>query len=226
MNTKFFLKWAMILFAIPLFLANVFVFAMNTVFAQNNPNIQNTPTVSVAQSQNVQTIKSQTPAKTQGLSGNQSSGSGEGYESENFKIEQIQFGEDTTIPIDNSENLPLQISDVLSNAFINSDGTDAQITISWKTNKLAISQVESAESLEQSPEVVFSEKNYGFNHSVVLTGLNLSSTYFFRIKCVDQWGNQTESDYYGVYTGTESESVFELIGKNLQDIFGWALKKQ
>ena len=104
------------------------------------------------------------------------------------------------------------------------DGKQAEILISWKTNKLATSEIEYSKSDVKIPKVL-EEKNYGFNHSVVLTKLDLGTTYVYRIKSRDRWGNEISSERFGIYSGSKMVSVFDLIIKAADETFSWAIKK-
>ena len=60
---------------------------------------------------------------------------------------------------------------------------------------------------------------------MIIGGLEPATAYVYSIKARDRWGNETNSDYYAVYTGSKMVSVFELIVKALEETFGWAVKK-
>ena len=143
--------------------------------------------------------------------------------SENFKLKEISFG-GVLVASANGENLPPEISEVKSEIFMTRDGKQAEILISWKTNKLATSEIEYSKSDVKIPKVL-EEKNYGFNHSVVLTKLDLGTTYVYRIKSRDRWGNEISSERFGIYSGSKMVSVFDLIIKAADETFSWAIKK-
>lgn len=142
--------------------------------------------------------------------------------SENFQMKEISFG-GVLVASANSQNVSLEISDVKSENFMSKDG-NAQTLITWKTNKLAISDIEYSRREIDSP-INLNEKYYGFNHSVVLSKLELGTSYVYQINCKDQWGNENSSEKFGLFTGTKALSVFELIVKALTETFGWAMKK-
>lgn len=144
-------------------------------------------------------------------------------ESENYKIKSLAFGGDTVSLADSEKTLPLEIYDIKSESFIEKNNNEAKIVVSWKTNKLAISQVEYSRNGGKNPKVV-REAGYGFNHSAVLSGLEQATAYVYSVKCRDRWGNEAVSGLYGAYTGSKIISVFELIGKAAGDIFGWTMK--
>ena len=143
--------------------------------------------------------------------------------SENFKMREISFG-GVLVASANGENLPIEISDMKSEIFMTKDGKQAEILISWKTNKLATSEVEYSKSDVKNPKVL-EENNYGFNHSVLLAKLDLGTTYVYRIKTKDRWGNEIASERFGIYSGSKLVSVFDLIIKAVDETFSWAIKK-
>ncbi|MEI9966637.1 MAG: hypothetical protein WDN67_03295 [Candidatus Moraniibacteriota bacterium] len=70
-----------------------------------------------------------------------------------------------------------------------------------------------------------SESDYSFNHTVVLSDLDVASTYVYAITSEDRSGGQSTSDSYAVYTGTKSVSLFDLIADAIGQVFGWAIAK-
>lgn len=148
----------------------------------------------------------------------------QGLGSENYKIEQIRFGGDTSITVDDSESLPVEIYNVKNEPFSNRKGDESRVVITWRSNKLTSAEIEYAKSSGQNPKTV-SEGGFAFSHSVVLSDLEQGSAYLYRIKSKDRWGNANTSEYFGVYTGSKAVSIFEMIGKAFNDIFGWAVNK-
>ena len=144
--------------------------------------------------------------------------------SENYKISQIKFGGDAFFLSSSSENIPLEIYDTRSETVSSKDGEEHKLMIVWKTNKLATSEVEYSESSGQNPKTV-ERSDYGFDHSAILSDLEPATAYVYRIKAQDRWGNESASDYFGAYTGKKADSVFELVVKAIEEVFGWAMKK-
>lgn len=142
--------------------------------------------------------------------------------SENFKLKEISFG-GVLLASANGENLPLEIYDDKSDNFLSRDGKQSQVLISWKTNKLAVSEITYSKN-NSGNEKTLVEKSYGFNHSVVLSKLDLASTYVYKIKTKDRWGNEMSSERFGVYTGSKMVSVFDMIMKAVDETFSWAVK--
>lgn len=144
--------------------------------------------------------------------------------SENYKIAEVRFGGDVAIFTTGNQNLKLQILDVRSESFMDNKKSEAKLVISWRTNKLAISEIEYSKNSGQNPKKI-KERDYSFDHSAILSGLDPSTTYIYSIKTTDRWGNAENSGYFAAYTGAKIISVFELIAKAMNDTFGWAVQK-
>ena len=144
--------------------------------------------------------------------------------SENYKVSQIKFGGDAIFLSSSFENIPLEIYDARSETVSSKDGEEHKLMIVWKTNKLATSEIEYSESNGQNPMIV-KRSDYGFDHSAILSDLDSATAYVYRIKAKDRWGNKIASDYFGAYTGKKADSVFELVVKAIEEVFGWAMKK-
>jgi hypothetical protein len=138
--------------------------------------------------------------------------------SENYKIKQITFGGEIAVASGNNTD-NLQVSDVRSELLMTKDQKDYRFLVTWKTNKLATSEI--IYSKVGSGDKSLKEKGFGLSHSVVLSQLELSSAYTYVIKTTDQWGNTVTSDRYAMYTSTRALSVFDLIAKEFSDMFGW-----
>jgi len=156
--------------------------------------------------------------------------------SENFKMKQMIIGEESLISDVNDDGLNLEISEIKSENFINnknssssgvSQGNENQevnLVISWRTNKLSMSQLTYSKSGGQNPKTI-KEQGYGFNHTAIVSGLEPKTSYVYSIKCADRWGNEKASDNFGIYTPSTPTSVFTLISNAMSDVFGWAIKK-
>ncbi len=144
--------------------------------------------------------------------------------SENYQIKQVTFGGDITIPLDDSQNRNLQIEDVISELLTTRDQEDVKLVVSWKTNKPAISTIDYGKDLNSSKETV-KEDSYGFAHSVVLSGLDYSSAYSYRIKANDRWNNEFDSKEFAFYTGAPKVSLVDLLFGAFSDVFSWAIEK-
>ncbi len=160
-----------------------------------------------------------------GEENNQASGAATGIvlASENYKIQNINIGGDIMI-LGNGENLPLAISDIKSESFIVGKKEEVKLVISWKTNKMSVSEISYSKSSGQNLKTL-QENSYGFNHSVIISELEPRTSYIYRIKCKDRWSNAETTGYFGIYTASKSISVFDLISNALGDVFSWAIKK-
>lgn len=151
-------------------------------------------------------------------------GNGVTLASQNYRIDDINIGGGVMI-LANQSNVPLAISNIHSESFLTGkQNNEVDLVISWSTNKEALSQVDYSKNGGQNPKLA-TEDSYGFNHSVVLTGLTPGTSYVYKIKATDRWGNAVSSDNYGVYTASQPVSVFDLISNAVGQIFGWAIKK-
>lgn len=144
--------------------------------------------------------------------------------SENFKIKQITFGGEGSL-IDESENISPEIQNAHGETFMNKKQDEVKLMITWATNKLALSEVEYSQIGGQNPRTL-KENNYGFNHGVIIPGMEVGKAYVYKIKIRDRWGNEADSGYYSTYGGSKTVSVFELISQEFNEMFGWAVKSR
>lgn len=146
--------------------------------------------------------------------------------SENFGIREIQFGGGVSLLARDYENSQLAITDVRSEIISakTKNTEEIKMLIYWKTNKLAISDLEYSKMNGNNPRSS-KEDNFGYNHSVVLSGLEPGTAYTYVIKSQDRWGNEVSSERYSAYTGARYVSVFDLIVNSIRDVFSWAIKK-
>jgi len=143
--------------------------------------------------------------------------------SENFRINDINVGGDILV-LENGENSPMEIYNVKSESFVTNKKDEVKLVVSWKTNKMGNSQISySKNNVQKGKEI--KEDSYGFNHSVVISDLEPRTSYVYQIKCQDRWGNEVESNNFGIYTASKPVSIFDLIANAIGEVFGWALKK-
>jgi hypothetical protein len=149
--------------------------------------------------------------------------------SENFKAQNVSMG--TGIVLASAEeNAPLEISNIKSESFITGKKNNAnsqeevKLVVSWKTNKLAMSELDFSKNNGQDPKVL-KEQSFGFNHAVVLTQIDPRTSYVYQVKGQDHWGAESVSDFYGIFTASKPVSIFDLISDQINQIFGWAIKK-
>ncbi|HEX8974544.1 MAG TPA: hypothetical protein VF817_03605 [Patescibacteria group bacterium] len=142
--------------------------------------------------------------------------------SEHYQIRDLSFGSGTVVLAGDSESAPLQINSVHSETLTSRDGNSIKVLVTWKTNKMAASEVSYTKGTASK---TLKEGGYGFEHALILATLEQASRYTFSIKATDRWGNQVTSESYSVYTGNKPVSVFKLISGEFDEIFSWALKK-
>ena len=75
-----------------------------------------------------------------------------------------------------------------------SNPTDISATITWETDEVTTSQVEYWTTSDEEPTPTPLDEELTTSHSVRLTGLESSTTYYFRIKSADGSGNEATSD--------------------------------
>lgn len=128
------------------------------------------------------------------------------------KNQAIYEGEFTTLP--ETTAVALLISEITT-----SNLTDASITISWKTNSPASSQVEYGISETYGDTTPYVE-SLTTEHSVTLTGLQPDMTYHFRVISKDAAGNEVVSEDRTFTTGSTVSVTAEVapeVGKRAPD---------
>lgn len=145
-------------------------------------------------------------------------------ESENYKIKQITFGGSAVAAADNTKDLAVEIANLESEGLLSQDNQEAKLLISWETNKEVLSTVEYSLNDGQNAKKAV-EGKYGVAHRLILSGLDPGAVYLYRIKSRDRWGREFVSEYFSVFSGSPAVSVFDLISKSMNELFGWAIKK-
>lgn len=146
------------------------------------------------------------------------------YQSENFRVGDIAIGGEAEFLLTEDTPEPIEISAIRGEAFTEKNKQEVKLVLSWKTNKLAKSEIAYSKGVGQAKKTV-SEDDYGLNHSLVIPGLDQASTYVYTIASQDRFGNEIISDPHAVYTGSRTVSLFDLIADAVGDVFGWAVKK-
>jgi len=147
------------------------------------------------------------------------------YQSENFRVGDIAIGGEAEFLLTEDTPDPIAISSIRGEAFTEKNKPEVKLVLSWKTNKLAKSQVAYSKGVGQ-PEKSVGEEDYSLNHSLIISGLEQASMYVYTIVSQDRFGNETTSDPHAVYTGARTASLFDLIAGAIGDIFGWAVNKE
>ncbi|MDD5071215.1 MAG: fibronectin type III domain-containing protein [Patescibacteria group bacterium] len=127
------------------------------------------------------------------------------------------------------DDLPPIIYQVQTSSAI-SPGKDIKIQtiISWLTNEPSTTRVYYQAGIA-SPEEAMAEAtnldaNYSKKHVAVITKFEPGKIYSFRVESIDSGGNVSMSKIYTILTPRQSESVFQVIMKNVEDVFGWVGK--
>lgn len=146
------------------------------------------------------------------------------YRSENFRVGDIAIGGEAEFLLTEDTPDPIEITSIRGEAFTEKNKQEVKLVLSWKTNKLAKSEVDYSKGAGQAKKTV-DEEDYSLNHSLIIPGLEQASTYVYTIVSQDRFGNETTSDPHAVYTGSRTVSLFDLIAGAVGDVFGWAVKK-
>ncbi len=124
------------------------------------------------------------------------------------------------------DDLPPQITNVQTESAL-SQGKQlkVQTIVSWQTNEPTVGQVQYVKGVvtddKEFPDKTALETTYSRKHVAVVTKFDSGTVYTFRITATDSSGNKTTSKVYTILTPKQKESVFQLILKNFEDIFGW-----
>lgn len=104
---------------------------------------------------------------------------------------------------------------------ISSNDGKAQLIVTWDSDELATSQVEfglgSGNTYSQKSQA---DSNLTRNHTVIISGLISSQVYHLRAVSADSANNVTYSMDTATIAPKENKSAFDLVVKNLLDIFG------
>lgn len=145
------------------------------------------------------------------------------YKSENFSMEKISIGGSDANIYEDEDAANFEITGVRSDWINPGDAKELKLLIVWKTSKLAKSRV--VYSSSASDAKTLSEDGFGFTHAVVIANLEVAKRYSYKIMVDDKWGNKIESGEFSAYMSVKKDSVFDLISKEVDKMFGWALKK-
>ncbi len=104
-----------------------------------------------------------------------------------------------------------------------SDGTKAQIVVSWRTDEPATSQVEYGEGVSSDSYSSKTQEDLSFAnaHVVVISNLDPSKTYHLRAMSKDAAGNIGGSEDNAVITQKSKQSALNLIIQAFQKAFSW-----
>jgi hypothetical protein len=144
-------------------------------------------------------------------------------QSENYSIREITFGGYEIDMSGEAKNTPLVISDVKSETMVSKDGKQTRLLFSWKTSKLATSEVTYAKN-DGPIKSTLSEQGPGLYHALILN-FEPSTRYTYFITASDHWGNAATSDKFSAYTSTKSDNVVDMITEQFKQMFSWIKMK-
>jgi hypothetical protein len=151
--------------------------------------------------------------------------SGKFYSSEDYQITQLAIkGEGGIESSSENETTALEITDVRSEVYSLKDKDETKALVSWKTNKSATSEMAYEKKAEKTEKKI-KDNGYSLNHSAIIENLSADSIYGFKIKNIDKWGNEKESEEYVFYTGAPNVSLVDVLESATTKLFGWAIKK-
>ncbi len=157
-------------------------------------------------------------------SDSQTSASSAEYQSENFRVGDIAIGGEAQFLMNEDTPEPLSITSIRGEAFTEKNKQEVKLVVSWRTNKLAQSEIAYSKGVGQAKKTI-EEEDYSLNHSVIIPGLDQASTYVYEITSKDRFGGVSTSESHAVYTGSRTVSLFDLIANAVSEVFGWAVKK-
>ena len=140
-------------------------------------------------------------------------------QSESYALREITFGGYEVNMSGESKNIPLEISDIRGETVLSKDGKNTRMLFSWKTNKLATSEVTYAKN-DGPIKNTFKEQGPGLAHALILN-FDPSTRYTYYITAEDHWGNKVTSDKFSAYTSIKNDNIIDLIAQQFKEIFGW-----
>lgn len=140
-------------------------------------------------------------------------------QSENYALREITFGGYEIDMSGEAKNIPLQITDVKGETMVSKDGKNTSLLFSWKTNKLATSEVTYAKN-DGPIKNTLSEQGPGLSHALILN-FEPATRYTYYITAKDHWGNTATSEKFSAYTSIKSDNVVDLIAQQFKQIFSW-----
>ena len=144
--------------------------------------------------------------------------------SQNYRLGFLSVGGDNRAYLANAEDKKLAVSSVGYKTVIDENRENTGAIIKWKTNKPSRGEILYRKNSDTEFRSI-KESSFGWEHTIVLEKLGYASTYVFLINAKDRWGNETKSENYALYSGSNSPSLFDLLASAFGDMFGWAMKK-
>ena len=102
----------------------------------------------------------------------------------------------------------------------------SRVTISWKTDEPASGEIEYDSGIAGKTyrKKIKAEGEFTTDHVAVITDLLPSAPYHFRVIAKDPAGNTSESNDETVISGETVSSIFNIVMKTLNNLFGWISK--
>ena len=126
------------------------------------------------------------------------------------------------------DNLPPVIYQVQTDSALSpGKESNVQTIISWLTNELASGKVFYQKGVggeEGTWEQVYYDPAFTNKHVAVITKFSPGTVYRFKLESTDSGGNISNSKIFTVLTPRQKETVFQVIMKNFEDVFGWTNK--
>jgi hypothetical protein len=140
-------------------------------------------------------------------------------QSENYAVREITFGGYEVDMSSEAKNIPLNISNIKSEKMVSKDGKSTSLLFSWKTNKLATSEVTYAKN-DGLTKNTLSEQGPGLSHALILN-FEPATRYTYSITAKDRWGNTTTSEKFSAYTSIKSNNIVDIMAQQFKQIFSW-----
>jgi hypothetical protein len=205
-----------IIFALLLLLGGIGYFAYKNLSGISSKNTTPQVEISVPESQDnvfINDVSGVQPASEQATLPSSVS------QSEHYALREITFGGVEVDMSGEAKNIPLTISDVKGETMISKDGKNTNLLFSWKTNKLATSEVTYAKN-DGPIKNTLSEQGPGLSHALILN-FEPATRYTYFITAKDHWGNVATSEKFSAYTSIKSDNVVDLIAQQFKQIFSW-----
>ncbi len=123
------------------------------------------------------------------------------------------------------DTTPPVISDITTETSISGYGTEAkaQLIVSWNTDEPATSQIEYSKGVSGDVYGMSTKEDpvLTTSHVVVVSDLDPSSSYYFRVVSKDASKNEAKSDENSALTEQAQSSIFDLVLRSFESTLGW-----
>ncbi len=97
-----------------------------------------------------------------------------------------------------------------------------QSIISWTTDEGSTTSIMYREGKNSEEKEAHIGEAYVANHLAVMTVFKPGAVYYFKVKSVDEAGNEAVSSDFALLTPKKKENIIQIIINNFQEIFHWA----